>query len=110
MTELMGHDLEDRARVERAESRQDEFNEELRAAQKEGNSDNERDKTEQTEPSSSNPIEMKIAPEQALEQTDQETDVALHVGKRKDEFGTFLNNIQVGMAIAVEERNDVSEV
>lgn len=54
MTELMRQDLDDTARVERAESRQNKFKEELRAAQKEESSDDEHDEAEPSQLSSSN--------------------------------------------------------
>ena len=97
MTELMRQDLEDKERVERAESRQNKFQEELRASRKSESDDD--DQAENIEPKSDS-AEQNQGPEEP------ETDVALHVGKRQDEFGIFLNNIQVSLAMAVDERNE----
>ena len=41
---------------------------------------------------------------------EQDTDIALHLRGPDNDFGVFLNSVQVGFAMAVEEYNEVSEV
>ena len=125
MKEFMGHDDIDEARFERVEGWQEEIEAHRKSAEDEDQSPTQREAIEgrhvaalsrivtHADGTIGTKIERTLR-DKAGTAMEEDIDVALHVAKGKphsneSDHWVFLNNVQVGFAMVVEERGFVSE-